>query len=369
MRLYRHLLAFAFLVASVPLAAQSTGYDGPGFTRTELAPGVHAFVFDNPLGDAAGVDGTAVVIINETDVVVVDAQWSPATARRVIAEIRRLTPNPVRYVINTHWHGDHWFGNQAYREAFPGVEFVAHANTRLDMESQELAGFESFRSTGLPATIADLEKRYAAAVRRDGKPYTSADSAMVRRQVAAMKWAVPVMAEVTPILPTLTVTDSLVLRRGERTIAIRYLGRGNTRGDLTVWLPRERVLVMGDLLVNPAPYSFGSYLGEWHRTLGALRALPAEVVVPGHGALQRDWAYLDLFRELIAYTLEQAKAAVGRGLDLEATRKAIDLSAFRERFTRGDAMTGRAFDAFFAAPAVERAWREARGELDKAPPG
>ena len=365
----RHLLAILVLVTCAPLAAQSTGYDGPAFTRTEVAPGVHTFVFDNPLGDAAGVDGTAVVIINDTDVVVVDAQWSPATARRVIAEIRRLTPNPVRYVVHTHWHGDHWFGNQAYREAFPGVEFVAHASTRLDMESQELAGFEAFRSQGLPATIADLEKRYAAAVRRDGQPYTAADSAMVRRQVAAMKWAVPVMAEVTPVLPTLTVTDSLVLRRGERTIAIRYLGRGNTRGDLTVWLPRERVLVMGDLLVNPAPYSFGSYLGEWHRTLGALRALPALVVVPGHGALQRDWEYLDLVRELIASTLEQAKAAVARGLDLEATRKAVDLTGFRERFTRGDVMTGRAFDAFFAAPAVERAWLEARGDLDKATPG
>ncbi len=87
--------------------------------------------------------------------------------------------------------------------------------------------------------------------------------------------------------------DSLILRRGERTIVIRYLGRGNTRGDLSVWLPREGVLATGDLLVNPVPYSFGSYLGDWVATLRKLRTLPARAIVPGHGAIQRDWSYLD----------------------------------------------------------------------------
>ena len=325
-------------------------------------------VFDNALGDAGAVDGTAVVIINPSDVIVVDAQWSPATARRVIAEIRKLTPNPVRYVINTHWHGDHWFGNQAYRDAFPGVEFIAHENTLVDLEARELTSFDKFRTTDLPAMIADFEKRIAAAIRRDGKPYTAADSAIMKKQLAALKWAGPVINEVTPVRPTLTIADSLVLRRGDRQIIVRYLGRGNTRGDLSVWLPAERVLITGDLLVNPAPYSFFSYLGDWTRTLGALRALPAAAIVPGHGAVQRDWTYFDLVGELLRATLSQARDAVTKGLDLEGTRKAVDLSAFRERFARGDAAIGRAFDAFFVAPAVERAWLEARGELDKPPP-
>jgi glyoxylase-like metal-dependent hydrolase (beta-lactamase superfamily II) len=325
-------------------------------------------VFDNPLGDAGAVDGTATVIINDDDVVVVDAQWSPATARRVLAEIRRLTTKPVRYVINTHWHGDHWFGNQVYKEAFPNVEFIAHPNTRIDMEEQELAGFAKFRDEDIHQIITDAEKRLASGIRRDGQKYTAADSAMTQRSIAAIKWTIPIMKETRQVLPTLLVADSLILRRGTRTIAIRYLGRGNTRGDLTVWLPQEKVLVMGDLLVNPAPYSFGSYLGEWIQTLGALRQLPATTVVPGHGDVQRDWAYFDLFVELLNSTLTQARAAVAKGLDLEATRKAVDLTSLRERFTHGDVAIGRSFDAFFIAPAVERAWLEARGELDKAKP-
>jgi glyoxylase-like metal-dependent hydrolase (beta-lactamase superfamily II) len=361
----RWVSILGLLVAAVPLSAQPVTYHGPQFTRTEVAPGVHAFVFDNPLGDAAGVDGTAVVIINASDVVVVDAQWSPVTARRVVDEIRKLTPNPVRYVVNTHWHGDHWFGNQAYRDAWPGVEFIAHENTLADLEAKELSGFEKFRLTDLPAMITDFEQRYARSIRRDGRPYTASDSAMVAKQIAALKWAGPAINEVTPVRPTLTLADSLVIIRGDRRIVVRYLGRGNTRGDLSVWLPAERVLVTGDLLVNPAPYSFGSYLGDWTRTLGTLRTLPASTIIPGHGSIQRDWSYFDLFVELLNSTLRQARDAVAKGLDLEATRKAVDLTALRERFTHGDAAIGRSFDAFFIAPAVERAWLEARGELDK----
>lgn len=358
-----------FLVHRLPAQQLSPSYNGPQFTRTEVAPGVHAFVFDNMLGDQGNVDGTSIAIINERDVVVVDATWSPPTARRVIAEIRKLTPNPVRYVINTHWHGDHWLGNQAYQEEFPGVEFIGHRNTVLDAREKELKGFDEFRSNGLPDLIASYEAALKRSVRRlDGKPYTAADSALMLKSIASFKWSLTSQAQTVPLIPTMTITDSLVLERGDREIVIKHVGRANTRGDLAVWLPKEKVLITGDMLVNPAPYSFFSYLGEWKETLGRLRTLPATTVIPGHGAIARDWAYFDMFVELLDATLQQAKAAVAKGMDLEATRKAVDLSAMRQRFTQGNDAIGRAFDAFFIAPAVERAWLEARGELDKAPP-
>jgi cyclase len=356
------------MVAPIQAAAQVAPNRGPGYTRAELAPGVWAFVFDNPLGDRANVDGSSLVIINDADVVVVDAQWSPNSARHVLAEIRKLTRKPVRYVITTHWHGDHWFGNQVYQEAFPGVEFIAHPNTLADLETKELPDLEPTRAITLPRMIQELEGRAAKAVRRDGKPYARDDSLQVANQIAALRWAIPAMKEIRPVKPTLLVTDSLTLRRGDRTIVIRYLGRGNTRGDLSVWLPTERILATGDLLVNPVPYSFGSYLSEWIRTLGRLRELPVAAIVPGHGEIQRDWAYLDLVVEALSSTLAQATDAVAKGLDLEATRKAVDLSGFRRRFAGDHEAKGRAFDAFFSAPAVERAWLEARGELDRKAP-
>lgn len=359
------LTALLLFLGAASGSAQAPPYPGPALSRHELAKGVWAFLFDNAVGGEANVDGTSVVIINQHDVVVVDAQWTPHSTRRVLAEIRKLTRNPVRYVITTHWHGDHWFGNQVYQEAFPGVEFVAHPNTLRDLDSLEIPDIEPTGKTTIPNMIRDFEERLAKGVRRDGQPYTATDSANVRHQIAALRWAGPAFREIRPVRPTLLVADSLVLRRGERTIVIRYMGRGNTRGDLSVWLPKEQVLATGDLLVNPVPYSFGSYLSEWMVTLGRLRALPARVIVPGHGALQRDWSYLDQVVELLGATVAQASEAVGRGLDLDSTRKVVDLSALRERFVQGDERRARAFDAWFLTPAVERAWLEARGELDK----
>lgn len=363
---YRTGLAALVVMPSGPVASQGKPYQGPTYTRSQLAPDVWAFVFGNPLGNEAGVDGTSVVVINDADVLVVDTQWSPRTTRRIVAEIRKLTPKPVRYVVNTHWHGDHWFGNQVYRDAYPGVEFIAHPRTRADMQAREIPSLAETWQETLPSSIRAFEERLASGIRRDGTPYSSADSARAMNQLAALRWAVPAVKEIDPVTPTLLVADSLTLQRGDRTIVIRFLGRGNTSGDLSVWLPREQILVTGDLLVNPVPYSFGSYLSEWMTTLRRLHELPAAVIVPGHGAIQRDWAYVDQFLSLLETTLTGAKEAVARGLDLEGTRAAVDLSAFRERFAGGDDLKGRAFDAFFATPAVERAWLEARGELDTA---
>ncbi len=75
------------------------------------------------------VEGNVVIIINERDVVVVDASGAPVSARNVIAEIRKLTKKPVSYLNNTHGHGNHTIGNQEYRKAFPNIETVAHEKT------------------------------------------------------------------------------------------------------------------------------------------------------------------------------------------------------------------------------------------------
>src|SRR5689334_12057209 len=100
----------------------------PRFKIVKLSDGVYAAIRTEPPG--LTVNGNSVFIINDDDVVVVDTTLTPGTAREIIAEIKKLTHKPVKYVINTHWHDDHIMGNAAYREAFPGVEFIAHTATR-----------------------------------------------------------------------------------------------------------------------------------------------------------------------------------------------------------------------------------------------
>jgi glyoxylase-like metal-dependent hydrolase (beta-lactamase superfamily II) len=121
----------------------------------------------------------------------------------------------------------------------------------------------------------------------------------------------------------------------------------------------------GDLVVNPVPFSFGSYLGEWIQTLRKLRDFPAETIIPGHGPAQKNRDYISQLIELLESTLKQTQEAVKRGLNLEDTRKAVNLESFRLRFAGDDRVRNFAFQQFFVTPAVERAWLEARGELDK----
>src|SRR6185295_10239565 len=111
---YSFVLSFSIFIATL------TGIAQPRFKIVKLAKGVYAAIRTEPPG--LTVNANSVFIINDSDVVVVDTTLTPGTARETIAALRQLTNKPVEYVINTHWHDDHIMGNQAYREAFPGVE-------------------------------------------------------------------------------------------------------------------------------------------------------------------------------------------------------------------------------------------------------
>ncbi|HEX8139823.1 MAG TPA: MBL fold metallo-hydrolase [Pyrinomonadaceae bacterium] len=352
------LVAAAIIIYPFIALSQTSKYE-----MVKIADGVYTSFQANPY--AVPVEGNSTIIINERDVVVVDSNATPASARATLAEIRKLTDKPVRYVINSHWHDDHIFGNQVYMEAFPGVEFISHKNTREDFITQ--GGPKSLKDdqANLPKTIQDAEARLAAGKRRDGQPMTEQDRAFTADQIKQLKEFLPELAAVRPLPPTLTIESGLTLHRGERVIQILYLGKGNTRGDLVVYLPQEKVLMTGDLVVNPVPFSFGSYLGEWIQTLRKLRDFPAETIIPGHGPAQKNKEYISQLIELLESTLTQTQGAVKRGLNLEETRKAVNLESFRVRFAGEDRVRNFAFQQFFVTPAVERAWLEARGELDK----
>jgi glyoxylase-like metal-dependent hydrolase (beta-lactamase superfamily II) len=129
-----------------------------------------------------------------------------------------------------------------------------------------------------------------------------------------------------------------------------------------VYVPEAKVAAVGDLVVYPSPYSFGSHLGAWALTLRKLQALGATSLVPGHGPVLRDGAYVAKVIELIEETRRQVKAAADEGLSLEDTRKRVDLSRFRRELAGDDYWRGQAFDGFFLQPAVGQAYKEAKGE-------
>jgi glyoxylase-like metal-dependent hydrolase (beta-lactamase superfamily II) len=344
-----------FLLAQSVATAQSQKLE-----IVKITDGLYAAVFSEPRMDP--VESNSVILINDDSVLVVDANRTPAAARTIIAEIRKLTDKTVRYVVNSHWHDDHIFGNQSYQEAFPGVEFIAHRNTRDDMEKFAYPHIQGAINKYTKA-VSDTEARLSKGVKPNGEKLTGEESAELSEQLKVYKDFLPKIRPIRLILPTITFDQQLSLYQGHRIIQILYFGRGNTRGDIAVYLPQEKVLITGDLLVHPVPFAYGSFLGEWVQTMKKLQELDANIIIPGHGPVMRNKEYLNLVIDLLESVINQVQEAVKRGLSLEETRKVVNLETFRRRLAGDDPVRNDTFNDSIIRAAIERAYREAKGEF------
>jgi glyoxylase-like metal-dependent hydrolase (beta-lactamase superfamily II) len=347
----RKLIAACLLpgVASVAWGAPATGP-----LDHELVPlrdGV--YLIRRPEPTRQPVAGNITVIVNEQDVVVVDAGAMPLAAENAIRLIRTVTDKPVSVLVNTHWHGDHNLGNQVFRAKFPGIRIVSHENTRRNMLGKAMGDVTKYH-VQIDDFLKQLEELKAKGDWSERREGLLADTRTLRGYFDDAPLAL------TP--PDVTFTDRLVLHRGERRIEVLFLGKGNTDGDAVVWLPREKIVATGDLVVHPLPYGFGSYPKEWIATLDAIGRLPFEILVPGHGEVQRDRAYLQQLTRTLADLREQARAAVAKGQDLDAFKKAIDTSSFERQFTNDEATRKLLFNAWWIEPISRSLWYEASGK-------
>ncbi|HEY0547936.1 MAG TPA: MBL fold metallo-hydrolase [Pyrinomonadaceae bacterium] len=345
------------LLLSMPLAAR--GQNGK-FEMVKVAEGVYAAVRTEPPG--LTVNANSVFIINEDDVVVVDTTLTPGTAKEELAALRKLTTKPVRYVINTHWHDDHIMGNQVYREAFPGADFIAHANTREYLPTTGLDNRKQAMSEqGYPGFIAALKQSLVENKSIAGRPMDEEERATYASDMQIAERYMRENPGVQIVLPTITLQDRLTLYRGSRTIDILYLGRGHTSGDLVVSLPKEGIVIAGDLVIWPVPYvgTPQSHPGDWSATLEKLLALHPSVIIPGHGPVLRDDAYVKLMARLFASIKEQVEAAVARGEGLEQVRKSVKLDEFQKLFAGESHMRNDIFRAYVVGPAVAAAFNDA----------
>lgn len=337
------------LILGLLLLGMARGSWAQSFDIVPVADGVYAAI------GKQGVFCNAAFIVNTDDVLVVDTHLRPSWARDLIAEIRKVTDKPVRYVVNTHWHGDHVQGNQAYVNAFGSrVEYLAQHMTRDDMVSKAIPSVQQSLNKDVPEAIANLEKRLAEGKNAQGQPLTTEARAALERSLASQKAYLEELKTIQISLPTITFERSLVLHKPDRTIHILYFGKGHTRGDVVVFLPKERVVVSGDLLTNGIPFTRDSYPSFWAGTLESIEKLDWQKAIPGHGDVQPD---KEQIRKLIAYMRDLAsevKQAVGKGMSLEDTLKTVNLSRHAASFPN------------FAAAnpqAITRAWNEISGKI------
>jgi glyoxylase-like metal-dependent hydrolase (beta-lactamase superfamily II) len=325
------------------------------FPRRTEAVTARAHLIYKPNPTDPPFEGNVTVIEQSRGLVVVDAGGSPPSGRNIVREIRRISGKPVRQVIYTHYHGDHNLGAAEIRRAWPSVEIISTARTRENMIGAPMAYVATYaKSYG---DMADFAGRQAA----DPKlPQALRDG--WARYAALGPGVVAGYQGMTPVLADQTFTERLVLPDAVAPLEVFYLGRGNTDGDAVVWAPKQKLLVSGDLIVAPIPYAAHTYPGEWIETLKKLRAIPFDSLVPGHGPVLRDRAYID---QVIA-ALETVRAQVGplarAGTPLAEVRKQVDLTAMRAGFTKGDPWLEFLIGAVFTGDLVTNAYKEARGE-------
>jgi glyoxylase-like metal-dependent hydrolase (beta-lactamase superfamily II) len=233
------------------------------------------------LGDTGrGVEGrpNAGFVVTTDGVVVIDALASPRQGEQLLRTIRGVTDRPIAWLVLTHHHPDHHFGAVVLRKA--GARVIAHPDKRA------LAS-----EGGEDASIADWVRVVGLDAMRG---FEFAD---------------------TPDRP---VTASDTLRLGGKTIVVTHPGPGHSAGDLLVWLPEERVLFAGDILVEDGvSMVVDGNSGELLRVLGIVDGLHARVVVPGHGAIPSRPP--DLVRRTRAYLTglqAEMRAAVERGVSM-----------------------------------------------------
>lgn len=290
------------------------------FTVSQVRPGV--YFATGRQGQLVGANSA--FIVTDRDVVLVDDHITPRAARALVAEIRRVTDKPIRYVVNTHFHYDHTSGNSIFG---PEVEILSHPKTR---EHLIASGQETIRRqvTNLPAQIAALRAR---------RDTTRGDSlrAALGAQISGLEGLLADYQNVVVAMPTATVDSSLVLYRGGgREIRVFYLGRGHTDGDVVVQLPKDGLLLAGDLITNTAgpPNMMDGYAGDWGATLHRLELLDFTTTLPGHGPVFDGKQRYDATADFMDDLWRQVQTARGRGATRDNVAAQLDLARHQTTF-------------------------------------
>jgi len=285
----RGLLAAGLALLPLPVRA---AVDASDFLRPMPAAGlyVHTGAIAMTTPDNRGDIANLSVIVGTDAAAVIDTGGSVAVGEQLRDAVRRITDRPLRYVINTHEHPDHVFGNAAFADS--GATFVGHA--------------------ALPRALAD---RWDAYLRSYRTQLGEAELARVRM-----------------IPPSLLVRDRLELDLGARKLTLNAWPAAHTGCDLTVLDQASGTLITGDLLfIRHVPVVDASATG-WLRVLDALSALSADFVIPGHGPTDRHWPQaMDDQRRYLRTLVADARAAVAAGETLEHAVPHI-ASAERDRW-------------------------------------
>jgi glyoxylase-like metal-dependent hydrolase (beta-lactamase superfamily II) len=317
------------LAALVALLAGWVWIDGRAQTNGPITSGAHRFekvadgIFYATASGTMSIGSNRAIIVTDTEALVVDSGITPAAARALATDLKAITPKPIRYVVDSHYHYDHAHGNQVFdRDA----QVIGHDNARKRMLSNVLEQYTYLSSVQpIPARVEALRQRVA----------TEADAqqkAALERQIASSLAYLEQVKETVVTPPSVTFDRTMTIVRGGREMRLLFLGRGHTDTDVVVFLPNERIVCTGDLMESIVSYMGDSFPEDWIATLERLKALDFDTVMPGHGVVFKGKEKITAFQGFLRDAITQVTALKKQGMSADAAAAKVDMTSYQKDF-------------------------------------
>jgi cyclase len=256
---------------------------------TQIAENVYAYVGTKNSSKNNSFGANAGIIIGKDGIVVVDTMISAKEAKRFIRDIRTISRKPIRYVVNTHYHFDHVFGNSEFAKI--GAVVIAQENVKKAMEKSARDTLKNIREYGLTP--------------KDMKGTTLA-------------------------YPVLTYCGKMTIDIGGQQIELIHARQSHTDGDTLVYLPGKKVLFAGDILfTNYHPFLGEGNIEEWAKELDDIKSMDVEKIIPGHGPLSGKNDLDDMTKYILMFD-QKAKELASQSDDVQKIVTAI-LSVLPQR--------------------------------------
>ncbi len=298
--------------------------------RNEVRTDTHRFVEVSDgvwHGSGTGTVHTmsnVMVLVGAFDTLVVDSHVTPAASRALLDSLPAITDKPVRYLVNSHYHFDHAHGNQSFPA---GIEIIGHEFTRAKLNGDignvlEENTFRSY-SDPVPTLVANLERQVAA----ESNPQRRSElEERLRVQTDYMN-AIP---EVQPTPPNITLESKMtlfqVVEQGSREIQLRHFGRAHTGGDVVVFLPQEKIVFTGDMMLPGLAYMGDGHVDEWPASLEGLKGLDFDYWLPGHGPVMETKQPIENFQAYLRDLWSRTSAMHREGVDWERAAEQLDMT-------------------------------------------
>lgn len=264
-------------------------------------------------------------LVTEEGVLVVDSGNNTTEGRWILEKIKEKTGKPIKYVILTHYHFDHTLGLLAFPKE---ITVIAHSNCAQNIAQFSEERFKYLIEKALPRQIRELHQKIAA-LKKENNP----DAKEQEKELQKLNRELEDYKKGKLVYPAVTFDKKLTLQMGKEKIQIIYPGPTHTNGNVLVYIPGRKVIIMGDMLFHGSfPFidrAAGSDTRNWTTWMERLSQWDIEKVIPGHGEptdkniFARQKRYLSDLRNSV-------KEAIDKGLSLEEMKKTIKMTGYKD---------------------------------------